>query len=451
MQNENTDPRFTRPGFSGQNVPFFGLKFDKNGKSQSPVTQKVVLDLIQTGGYTDTIVFSHGWNNEWDDAVNLYTRFLDGIGAFSTEHANLLSPDIKPLMIGISWPSAAFTWPWDKAPNIASGEPDHSGKRLPNQLDEVDVLTEGMSVDAATELRALLDGKESLTSKEVNKLAELLAPTIGGGQVDEFEPQKVTARELSQMLKVDELTVKPPQIEEDEEGDGFTQGGMIGDEVDDAEAAGIFSDVFGIRKVLRLATVRKMKDRAGTVGRGDVSGLISQIVSDTQTRLHLVGHSYGAKVVLSAAVKATLPRPITSALLLQSAINHLAFAKDIGDGRIGGFRMALGKVEKPILATHSKDDFPLRSIFHLAVRRDKDIGEEPGFASGKGLYSAMGGYGPSELAAGELLEIIMPAKGRAYPSSGGVEVISLDASEKIGGHSEITNDYTFWAMLENLR
>lgn len=454
MSGDDTAPRFHRSGFSGQDVPFYGLVFDKRGQLQSPMTKDAVIDRIAAEGFTDTILFSHGWNNEWDHAADLYTRFLDGVGGMATGHAGELPVGIKPLMIGISWPSAAFTWPWDRAPVIASGGGPLDDLPEATELDDLAFLTDVMGEGDATSLRELVADKDVLTAEEVDRFAALLAPTLGTGEVEEFEPSDVTPEGLAAMFKVSELAAKSPDSEgddDDEEDNGFATGGTIGGGADEAEAAGIVSDLFGVRTVLRLATVRTMKDRAGVVGRGDVTGLVSDILAQTTTRLHTVGHSYGAKVVMSAISRAVVPRPVTSALLLQPAINHLAFAANIGDGRPGGFRSALAKVEKPILTTRSRKDFPLRSIFHIAVSRQKDIGEEPRFA-GTDLYGAMGGYGPSGLEPGELLEISMPAgPGNAYPQPAGVEVIDLEASDSIGGHSKITNDATFWAMLQNIR
>ena len=452
MPQQSTGPRFTRPGFSGQNVPFYGLRYDKRGNRLSPLTEKAVVKRIKDEGFTDTIIFSHGWNNEWDHAVSLYTRFLDGVGAMATSHAGQLPAGIKPLMIGIAWPSAALTWPRDRAPQIAATGAEQSDDPEDAEPDDLAVLTEDMDDTDAASLRALVEDKEVLTADEVDQLAALLAPTLGSGEPEEFEASDATAEDLAEMFKAPDLAAKNPDGEDEEEEDGFTTGGTVGGGTGEAETAGVLSDLFGVRTVLRLATVRKMKDRAGVVGRGDLTALINSILSETGTRLHLVGHSYGAKVVMSAASKSSATRPITSALLLQPAINHLAFAVSIRSGSDiqGGFRPSLARVEKPILTTESDNDFPLRKVFHLAVRRQKDIGEEPQFAAGLSPFAAMGGYGPSRLKQGELLEITLPDPGRDYPDSGAAEVVNLKSTGKITSHSNVTNRFTFWAMLQNL-
>jgi hypothetical protein len=449
MPPSDIEPIFTCAGFSGQQVPFYGLTFTKTGQLKSKDTKSAVLNRIEAEGFTDVIVFSHGWNNEWDRAIDLYKRFLDGIGAIGTEHADKIAAGTKPLMIGISWPSAALVWPWDRAPDLASGGLDDDFDAEAKQHD-LNILTDGMDDSETAKFCALVDGKEALSADEVDKLTVLLAPTFDESEPDELDGDSVTAENLAAMLKVKELSVKSTDSEDDEDDDSFTNAGTIGGGAEAAKPAGLFSDVFGLRKVLRLATVRKMKDRAGVVGRGDVAVLVSDILSKPSVRLHLVGHSYGAKVVMSAAVNADTSRDFASALLLQPAINHLAFAVDIGDGRKGGFHSALARFEKPILTTQSRNDFPLTHVFHLAVTRKKDIGEEPDMATLISIYSAMGGFGPSGLPAGAVKRIPIPAKGDAYPGSGAARVVALEGTNKILGHSKVTNDFTFWAMIQNL-
>jgi pimeloyl-ACP methyl ester carboxylesterase len=77
--------------------------------------------------------------------------------------------------------------------------------------------------------------------------------------------------------------------------------------------------------VIRLASVYQMKDRAGRVGASGVRELLEDLLAKNETaRLHLLGHSYGAKVLLSALATATLMpgRKAHSMLLLQPAVSH---------------------------------------------------------------------------------------------------------------------------------
>lgn len=72
-------------------------------------------------------------------------------------------------------------------------------------------------------------------------------------------------------------------------------------------AAGL-GDVFsGIKaaalRVLNYATYYLMKERAGVVGRDGVCKVVSKIVATSpKLRVHLIGHSFGGRVVAAAGM-----------------------------------------------------------------------------------------------------------------------------------------------------
>ena len=115
------------------------------------------------------------------------------------------------------------------------------------------------------------------------------------------------------------------------------------------------------RHIVRLATVRQMKDRAGVVGATGLAPVLGRLLeagAANDTRVHLLGHSYGAKVVLSAALYApATTKKISSMLLLQPAISCFAFGTSVfGSAVRGGYRPVLDRVAHPILATFSSRD-----------------------------------------------------------------------------------------------
>ena len=202
------------------------------------------------------------------------------------------------------------------------------------------------------------------------------------------------------------------------------------------------------RRIIRLATVLKMKDRAGTIGARGVGPLLVDLLGAApEGRLHLIGHSYGAKVVLSALTTSALPRPANSLLLLQPAVSHLCFAADANGGRPGGYRGALARVEQPILTTFSRHDQPLTKFFHLAVRRSSDLGELRIAAPvPPSRFAALGGFGPGRCGT-ECREAPIKAVGDPYdlyPSE--AEVLALNGDAAITGHGDISNPATWWAL-----
>ena len=123
------------------------------------------------------------------------------------------------------------------------------------------------------------------------------------------------------------------------------------------------------RGPIRVASVLQMKDRAGTVGaKGVGPNLTQKLLAMKKARIHLIGHSYGAKVILSSLCYQPVSAPAASLLLLEPAISYLCFGQKIdGKSLNGGYRDALNRVEQPILSTFSASDVPLTKLFHLAV------------------------------------------------------------------------------------
>jgi hypothetical protein len=164
----------------------------------------------------------------------------------------------------------------------------------------------------------------------------------------------------------------------------------------------------------------------------------------------MVGHSYGCKVLLSAVCAEPLPKLVDSMLLLEPAINYLCFASQVPKvGQPGQFRPALGRVRQPILSTFSSNDAALHDLFHLAVRRRSDLGELKVAALGvvPSIYAALGGWGPGGLGPGETQEIAIKAFPDRYAlDSGAVKIYGVRGDQGISSHSDVINDWTFWAL-----
>ena len=104
-------------------------------------------------------------------------------------------------------------------------------------------------------------------------------------------------------------------------------------------------------------------------------------------------------------------RKVHSALLLQPAVSQYAFAREVParPGVSGGFARGLHRVATPVVATFSANDVALTKQFHLALRRESDLGEQPTIAGGSpSQYAALGGFGPQ--ASGETIVDILDPK-----------------------------------------
>ena len=231
------------------------------------------------------------------------------------------------------------------------------------------------------------------------------------------------------------------------------------------EVAG-FLDVLNPRNLLRAFTVRQMKDRAGTVGSRGVGPVLRDIQGAAPTaRVHVVGHSYGARVLLNAVARpegAPLPRPVDSMLLLQPAVNHLCFAASLPGrpGTPGGYRNAIERVRLPILSTFTPHDFALTKVFHLALSREKDLGEIAVAAAGEppNKFAALGGFGPRGELRSSRVATKLPRQDAAPGADdfyelgpGAPEVWALDGQASISGHGDVVSPTTAWALLNLVR
>jgi pimeloyl-ACP methyl ester carboxylesterase len=200
-----------------------------------------------------------------------------------------------------------------------------------------------------------------------------------------------------------------------------------------------------------------MKDRAGRVGSAGVGPLLRDLLGASPSiKSHLVGHSYGCKVVLSAIASAPplAAGAVTSVLLLQPAVNFWCFAGNVaGEGFAGGYHRVAAAVKQPLLSTFSSHDFALRRTFHLVLTRRADLGE----VKVAGLiepdrYGALGGWGPRGCPPPLGQVVPMPAAGAAYPAlaPGGPHVIALDGEHTIGSHGDVVTAHTAWALLQQV-
>ncbi|HZB27655.1 MAG TPA: hypothetical protein VE282_03760 [Gemmatimonadales bacterium] len=430
-------------------VPWYVIPFDKQGTSTAPKTRAHLLATLGVGGFTDVFLFSHGWNNDWSAATDRYRRFIDEFSAVRGKQPALPGA-YRPLLIGVFWPSTALVLPWEKPPAMAAAPPGTPAERDAEvgegleELNEIAPLIPPAQQDRFYELASA----ERLSEAEARELAEILAPLYAKGGDPEDGAEVPKPEELLEIWQT--LPKSPTPADDEEDGHGFVGGG--GGAAAEPAAAGLgFLDPRG---AIRAFTVWQMKDRAGVVGTNGVGPLLRDVLAAADgAKIHLIGHSYGAKVVLSALTAQPLlsPNLIESVLLLEPAINGWAFAANVdGQGFAGGYRKTLGAIRQPVYTTFSRHDAPLTKFFHLAVRRDSDLGEVRTAAAAPSRFAALGGFGPQGGSPPEFQEIVMPANGEVYPKFPDTRVVGLAAHDRISGHGEVENPHTAWALFSRV-
>ena len=192
-------------------------------------------------------------------------------------------------------------------------------------------------------------------------------------------------------------------------------------------------------RLLNLATFFTMKDRAGKIGQDALNPLIArlQAQSSPATHFHLVGHSFGARMV-TATVDGACQLRVSSLLLLQAAYSQNGLAVNFdGRGTNGFFHRILTerKVGGPILVTHSRRDEALGMAYPLASRLHGPDAARIGDA--RDLYGSMGMNGAQHVDA-TCLKLGDRYEFRGAPG----QVFNLNGDAVITSHGDVARPET---------
>ena len=210
----------------------------------------------------------------------------------------------------------------------------------------------------------------------------------------------------------------------------------------------------GAKEALRQATYWQMKNRAGTVGRAGLGPLLGRLPAGV--RVHLAGHSFGARLVsfaltgLPAGPSPVRPSPVGSVTLLQGAFSHFAFASPLpfDAHRSGALAGMLERIDGPLVACFSEPDAangPFYPLASFAAQEDAAAAVNP--SSRWGAMGANGAQGVGATVVG------IGAAGTRYGFAPGT-VLNIDASEVViaghpptGAHSDIVHEQLTWVVL----
>lgn len=438
----------------GVRMPTWLVRYDKKGVCTSPKTRDALLAAVSANPQAPIILFSHGWNNEYEEATERYAGLLKHLEAHRATYAG---SGTEPIFVGILWPS---TWlSFDKGPDMAATGAAKDRSDQFNRLEQE--LAEQLEGDERARFYALVE-QDGLNAAQAKELAELTARAVknDAGSPDGIEGNERASPQPTDMhcgMEALQRLAGPAPDGSDE----LQEGGILGQGPQGAVQDAGFLSFLDPRNALRVASVYQMKDRAGAVGWNGVAALLRDLLARSLAPVHVVGHSYGAKVVLSAIAYKDLPRQVTSVLLLQPAVSHLCFAAEVpGRAGTGGYVAVPQRVKNALAMTCSAWDFPLHTLFHNALRRDDDLGErqvaaqiaaEPVEAGDPpSRYAALGGYGPRK--AKETLVNEMPAPGTPLPQLRAPGLISFDGTKgkRVSSHGDVSTQYTAWLLHQQM-
>ena len=427
----------------------FDVEFTKDGTVHDE--QQVTALLAGLNGATDLLVLAHGWNNDMADATALYDELVGNLSSLLAA-AGGQGPQVA--VMRAFWPSKKFA--------------------------DEDLIPGGGAASATSEneaalrqsLEALKRDPDRLGGKGVNPLrAANIDKAIA--LVDDLEESAAARREFVLRIRAvlnpddaheEDASVEFFELEPEELFDRFSEevpmelevgaGGVAS--VDEGGAAFLGDFLSGIgaaaRRISNYATYYQMKSRAGTVGKIGVAATVARIrAARPDLAVHLVGHSFGGRVVIAAA--AALPpggggAPVT-VTLLQAAFSHNGIAQGFDDKKKknGAFRTILQdqRASGPIVITHTKNDRAVGVAYPLASRIAGDQSAALGDANDP--YGGMGRNGAQhtpEVSADEAE--LRDAKAQGYTFVRG-KVYNLKADAHIADHGDVRNIHVARAIL----
>jgi hypothetical protein len=437
----------------------FEVEFTKDGA----VFDAAQLDALVAGlaPVSDLLVLSHGWNNNKQDASRLYDELALNFDKLLDLRDQPSVPEtlrgFTDRLRGRSFAAARIYWPsikFEDADLIPGGgaataqaEQDNikAVERVLDALKEDPHLLGDRSqaperVAAMERAKALLPQLATVAAQRefVDLLRQLLDPAMK--ENDDASAGFFTA--AAETLFANAAgPVMAPAATADGGGAGMTSGGAagLGDLVSGAQAAA--------RRIANFATYYQMKSRAGTIGSTGVADMLKRIrAAKDDIRLHLVGHSFGGRLVTAAAHALPANTNAVSMSLLQAAFSHNALSGGFGDGgqEKGFFRTIIDekRVSGPIIITHTKNDRAVGVAYPLASR----IAGQNAAALGdqNDPYGGLGRNGAQNTKEADNVAM-MGLPGTPYSFTPGyVHNISSDV---ITGHSDVTRIEVAYAIL----
>jgi hypothetical protein len=415
-------------------TPYWELTFDADGDVDGRERDRLLAE-VASHGVRDLIVFSHGWNNDRSGATALYRHFFAPIPR--------LAPKARIGYVGVVWPSMRFSdEPIPDFPkSVAATEAEAA---LPPALDK-DTRQALLRTfpDRATvidRIAALLDrqplGEAAL--EEFGRLVRLLV------EVAPDCPQSRCATDTAADGEPGMLCGDTAAACEE-----FAQALAGLDSPDGTEGFSLPNPWDGARELLRQATYYAMKRRAGTVGERGLGPVIGRLAGAVPgVRVHLVGHSFGGRLV-SFALRG-LPEgvgAVKSVTLLQGAFSHYAFAAGLPHDpqTAGALRGLHGRIDGPLVCCYSHYDGALGTFYPLASRMADDAQSVACFDIGRVLgpkWGAMGHDGVQAVPGTRALTLAEALAG-PLPASGCVNVdaaaVVCRGGPPAGAHSDIVH------------
>jgi hypothetical protein len=429
-------------------IPYVAARFDKDGAALNK--EEVTLPA----GTTDIIVASHGWNNTEEQAERLYTDLFTSFAAVASDELQKK----KIAIVGVIWPSKKFTDVVDAAvAEQARGGGAGFGTSA-TAADEtikakLDVIATMFDKKAAKRITAAKNqiGKLESDLDARRKFVDELRSLLDDSAAHE-EDNSTLFFKLDGSVMLEKLKMPTPLVSSG--GAGAGGAASLGPHRTATLAGGAagLGDIFsgikaGAIRFLNYLAYYEMKKRAGTAGANGVGPMLDRLADSVQ-RIHLVGHSFGGRVVTAAAATSTTDK-LQSMSLLQTAFSHNGFSKSMN----GFFRSVVEnhRIKGPIVVTYTSNDRAVGIAYPVASRLAGTVASAFGDANDK--FGGLGRNGAQKMESGEVVQGVnqMLAVGGSYTWQAG-RFHNLESSKYIvdpnGGdaHGFVTGKEVAWAI-----
>ncbi|MEU1258944.1 serine-threonine protein kinase [Streptomyces sp. JL3001] len=419
--------------------PYWELTFDADGDPDVGRRDRLLAGVARHD-VRDLIVFAHGWNSDRSGATRLYDGFFAPIPE--------LVPEARVGYVGVVWPSMRFSD--EPIPDFPRAVAAEMPRRPALDKDTRHALLETFPGRATVieQIARLLDQqpREEAELAEFGRLVRLLVDVVPPG------PQALFAADtLCEGVPQDspDLFADSTAVVCEDFAQALTHLEAPDSAPDGAASFSLPNPWEGAHELLRQATYYAMKRRAGTVGERGLGRVVGQLAARSPgLRVHLVGHSFGARLV-SFALRG-LPkgvRSVKSVTLLQGAFSHYAFASRLPhDARAGGVLEGQhNRIDGPLVCCHSRHDSALATMYPLASRM---AGDARGIAApdiGRMLgakWGAMGHDGVQAVPGTKSYDLAGALRAK-LPASGCVNVDAATVVRRggppAGAHSDIVH------------
>ncbi|MDB5385056.1 MAG: putative serine peptidase, partial [Planctomycetaceae bacterium] len=428
------------------NMPLthFDIEFTKDGNVFEESQVKAALQAAPD--FTDLIVIAHGWNEDMTSAQQLYDAMFESVDAVLPRKENLSSTKVG--VIRIYWPSKRFAdaglIPGGNA-SVNQTESETALRRLLEELKRDPQRLGGNEIDPERSAKidaaiSVIDSLGDDAAKEtfLKGLRGILNPKMASP--DDASDDFFRTSSVDLFKQFDKPVIAPPAV-------------GAGGAADVGGATGLRDILSGVtaaaRRLANYVTYYQMKERAGLVGEVGVQDVIRRL-HDTvpAVRIHVVGHSFGARLVTSAIQSLPSGVSVSSMTLLQAAFSHNGLAHNFdGQDHDGFFRKVITdrRVTGPIVITYTKNDEAVGIAYPLASRI---AGQNSAMLGDRNdPYGGLGRNGAQHTSEVDDGEAELLDEGHTYAFQLG-HVYNLLSDKFISGHSAVTGSQVVNALLD---